>query len=109
MIFRSVAGSCISFKFEGPDGPLVAPNSVLWLREAGTCVQKGFVVLSGTGIRDSHEWAPSASEALRLIHQHIKLRRPGVRVEDERGNPVSFFELKGMAALEDRKENVSRY
>jgi len=109
MILRAVAGSCISLKFVGPDGPLVAPNSVLWLRKSGACMRKGFVVLSGTGLRDSHEWAPSANEALRLIHQHLKLRRPGVRVEDECGNPVSFFELKDIAALEDRKENVSRY
>ena len=72
-------------------------------------MRKGFVVLSGTSIRDSREWVPSPTEALRLVHQRLKLRRPGVRVEDERGNPVSFFELKGMAALEDRKENVSRY
>ena len=109
MIFRSVAGICLSLKFEEPHDPLVAPNSVLWLRKAGACMRRGFVVLSGTGIKDSHEWAPSASEALRLIRQHMKWRRPGVRVEDERGNPVSLFELKDMAALEDRKENVSRY
>jgi hypothetical protein len=39
----------------------------------------------------------------------MKLRRPGVRVEDERGNPVSFFQLKEMAAAEkDRREKASR-
>jgi hypothetical protein len=40
------------------------------------------------------------TEALRLILGHMKLRRSGVRVEDERGNPVSFFELKEMAERE---------
>lgn len=61
---------------------------------------EGFIVLTGTGIKDAREWAPSASAALRLIREHVKLRRPGVRVEDERGNPVSFFQLKDMAASE---------
>jgi hypothetical protein len=59
---------------------------------------KSFVVLSGTGIRDTREWVPSATEALRLVLRHMKLRRPGVRIEDERGNPVTFFQLKEMAA-----------
>jgi hypothetical protein len=34
----------------------------------------------------------------------MKMRRPAVRVEDERGNPVSFFQLKEMAELEARKQ-----
>jgi hypothetical protein len=34
--------------------------------------------------------APSATMALRLVRDHMKLRGPAVRVEDERGNPVSF-------------------
>jgi hypothetical protein len=50
-----------------------------------------FVVLSGTGIRDTREWVPSATDALRLVRSHMKLRRPGVRIQDERGNAVSFF------------------
>jgi hypothetical protein len=45
--------------------------------------------------------------ALRLVRNHMKLRRPAVRVEDERGNPVSFFQLKEMAELEAPK-NTSR-
>ena len=59
-------------------------------------MHKSFIVLSGTGIRDTREWVPSATEALRLVLRHMKLRRPAVRIEDERGNPVSFFELKAM-------------
>jgi hypothetical protein len=58
----------------------------------------------GTGIRDARELAPSAAEALRLVQALMKLRRPGVRIEDERGNPVSVFQLKDMAQLEARKE-----
>ena len=45
--------------------------------------------------------------SLRLVRHHMKLRRPAVRAEDERGNPVSFFQLKEMAELEARK-NTSR-
>jgi hypothetical protein len=66
-------------------------------------MRKSFVVLSGTGIRDVREWVPSATEALRLVRAHMKLRRPGVRIEDERGSPVSFFQLKETAELEARK------
>jgi hypothetical protein len=69
---------------------------------------KSFLVLSGTGIRNIREWAPSAAEALRVVRDLMKLRRPGVIVEDERGNPVSFFQLKEMAETEDRKDNASR-
>jgi len=60
---------------------------------------KGFIVLTGTGIKDTREWVPSATEALRLVRTHMKLRRPGVRIEDERGNPVSFFQLQEIAEL----------
>jgi hypothetical protein len=66
-------------------------------------MRKAFVVLSGTGIRDMREWVPSATEALRLVRAHMKLRRPGVRIEDERGRPVSFFQLKEAAELEAKK------
>ena len=59
---------------------------------------KGFVVLTGTAIKETREWAPSAADALRLMREHMKLRRPGVRVEDERGNPASFFQLQEIAA-----------
>jgi hypothetical protein len=65
---------------------------------------KSFIVLSGTGIKDSREWVPSATAALRLVRTHMKRRRPGVRIEDERGNPVTFFQFKEMAALEVGKK-----
>ena len=66
-------------------------------------MRRSFVVLCGTGIRDTREWVPSATDALRLVRAHMKLRRPGVRIEDERGNPVSFFQLKEAAELEAKK------
>ena len=69
---------------------------------------KSFFVVSGISIAERRERAPSASEALHLIREHMKLRCRGVRVEDVRGNPVSFFELTDLAALEDRKKNASR-
>jgi hypothetical protein len=34
----------------------------------------------------------------------MKLRRPSVRVEDDRGNPVNLFQVKEMAALETGKK-----
>jgi hypothetical protein len=52
---------------------------------------KALYVVSGTGIKNMREWAPSANEALRMLRALMKLRRPGVRIEDERGNPISFF------------------
>jgi hypothetical protein len=61
-------------------------------------MRKGFFVLSGTNLKTFREWVPSATERLRLVRALMKLRRPGVRIEDERGNPVSFFQLKDMAA-----------
>jgi hypothetical protein len=69
---------------------------------------KGFVVLSGTGIKDTREWVPSATAALELVRTQMKLRRPSVRIEDERGNPISYFQLKDMAERESRKKNSPR-
>ena len=37
----------------------------------------GLIVLTGTGIRDPREWAPSAADALRLIREHMsRVDRP---------------------------------
>jgi hypothetical protein len=66
-------------------------------------MRKSFTVLSGTGVREFREGASSANDALDLVRSLMKRRRPGVRIEDERGNPVSFFKLKEMADAEDRK------
>jgi hypothetical protein len=69
---------------------------------------KALYVLSGTGIKEIREWAPTAGEALRMTRALMKLRRPGVRIEDERGNPVSFFELKDLAEVESRRSKKNR-
>ena len=59
-----------------------------------------FIIFSGTGIRNLRETANSADEALELVRKLIRLRRPGVRIEDELGRDVSFFELKDGATSE---------
>jgi hypothetical protein len=69
---------------------------------------KSFVVLTGTGIKDTREWIPSATTALQLVRNYMRLRRPSVRIEDERGNSISFFQLKDLAELERRKKNAPR-
>jgi hypothetical protein len=61
---------------------------------------RSFIVVSGTGVGVRREWAVSATEALRLVLEHMRLRRPGVRIEDRRGNPVTFFQLKALAESE---------
>jgi hypothetical protein len=64
-----------------------------------------FTVISGTNIGEKREWAPTATEALRLVREHMKLRRPGVRIEDRRGNPVTFFQLKALAEAESHSRS----
>jgi len=63
---------------------------------------KWFIVLSGTGIAERREGPSLAREALERVREHMKLRRPGVRIEDERGNRVSFFQLKDEAEGDDK-------
>jgi len=69
---------------------------------------KALYVVSATGIKETREWAVSANEALRTVRTLMKLRRPGVRIEDQRGNPISFFELKDLADSENRKSKTKR-
>ena len=69
---------------------------------------KALYVVSATGIKETREWAVSANEALRTVRTLMKLRRPGVRIEDQRGNPISFFELKDLADIENRKSKAKR-
>jgi hypothetical protein len=65
-------------------------------------MRKSFIVLSGTRVKEFREWTPSANDALDLVRSLMKQRRPGVRIEDKHGNPVSFFDLKTIAESEDR-------
>jgi hypothetical protein len=67
---------------------------------------RSFVVVSGTNIGVRREWAVSATEALQLVLDHRRLRRQGVRIEDRRGNPVAFFQLKALAEAEGREKDL---
>jgi hypothetical protein len=64
-----------------------------------------FVVSSGTAVAGRRERAPSATEAVRLVRDHMKLRRPNVRIEDERGNPVSIIQLIDLAKSGGRERD----
>ena len=61
-------------------------------------MRRAFIISSGTGIKDRREPANSATEALKLALLHMRFRRPNVTIEDELGNPVSFFQMKDIAA-----------
>jgi hypothetical protein len=66
---------------------------------------RAFVVLSGTAIAVRRERTPSATEAVRLVREYMKLRRPNVRIEDETGNPATFFQLLDLAKSEGREKD----
>ncbi len=65
---------------------------------------KGFIILPGTGVSDTREWVPTAIMALELVRDHMQLRRTSVRIEDERGGLISFFQLRDMAELESQRQ-----
>ena len=71
-------------------------------------MREKFVISSGTSIAERRAVVNGATEALEWVMHLMKLRRPGVRIEDEDGNPISFFQLKDIAATESQKENASR-
>jgi hypothetical protein len=71
-------------------------------------MRRGFIISSGTAIKDRRDKVNSAAEAFKLALLHMRFRRPNVTIADELGSPVSFFQLKDMAALEKRKENTNR-
>jgi hypothetical protein len=77
---------------------------VLYLAQSREVLIKGLFVLTGAGVKDTREWVPSATTALQLVRSYMKLRRPSVRIEDERGNSISFLQLKDMAELEDGRK-----
>jgi transposase-like protein len=61
---------------------------------------KKYAVVPERMVTDDLRSYGAATEALSLARALMKLRRPGVRIEDERGNPLSFFQLKDMIELE---------
>ena len=64
-----------------------------------------FIIVSGTGIAARREGPFIALDALERVRELMTLRRPGVRIKDERGKDVSFFKLKE-AALQNREINL---
>ena len=64
---------------------------------------KKFVIWSGTNIQPKGAGATSATEATRLVSEFMRLRRPNVRIETADGEPLSYFQLRELAALEGRK------
>jgi len=80
-------------------------NFGLWGGSA-RCSAMKFVIISGTGVVDLCDTANSATEALERVRHLMKLRRPGVRVENELGHDVSFFQLKDAAASEKSADNL---
>jgi hypothetical protein len=69
---------------------------------------KRFIIRTGTEIRKSHDVARSATEALRLIRDHMRMRRPNLTIEDEDGNPITMFDLKEIAEAKEGKQNAPR-
>jgi hypothetical protein len=66
----------------------------------------GFIIYSGTGIRELVDRRPDARSA----HQHVtfltSLKRPNIRVFDPDGRPVSLEKLRGLAG--QKKEKILR-
>jgi hypothetical protein len=70
-------------------------------------MQKRFVISSGASIAVRRETVGSASKALELVREYMRLRRPGVRVEEaEGGGELTFFQLKELAESESRRERA---
>jgi hypothetical protein len=67
-----------------------------------------FVILSGTNVAPKAETATTATEALEIVRELMRLRRPGVSIEIVEGEQLSFFQLKDLAAAESRKEDAPR-
>jgi hypothetical protein len=65
-----------------------------------------FVIASGTGIAVRRESVRSATTALALVLEYMRLRRPNVTIENANGAQLSFFQLKELAESERRKENA---
>jgi hypothetical protein len=46
-----------------------------------------FIFLFRTNIQEFREWALSATAAPQLVSAQVQLRRPGVLIEDDQGEP----------------------
>jgi hypothetical protein len=67
-----------------------------------------FVILCGTNVAPRAETATTATEALEIVRELMRLRRPEVSIETVEGEQLSFFQLKDLAAAESPKENAPR-
>jgi hypothetical protein len=63
-----------------------------------------FVILSGTSLAPRAERATTATQALDIVRELMRLRRPGVSIETAEGEQLSFFQLKDLVDAESRKE-----
>jgi hypothetical protein len=71
-------------------------------------VQNLYVISSGTSIAPKCETVRSAAKALELALEYMRQRLPNVTVENADGEQLSYFQLKGLAQAESRKENAVR-
>jgi hypothetical protein len=62
-----------------------------------------FVILSGTAVAPKAETARTAAEALDIVRELMRLRRPGVLIETVDGKQLSFFQLKDLVEAESRE------
>jgi hypothetical protein len=74
-------------------------------RKTGERMHHRFVILSGTSFAPRVETAKTATEALDIVRELMRLHRPGVSIETAEGKRLSFFDLKDLVAAESRKEN----
>jgi hypothetical protein len=76
------------------------------LEKAGERMRHRFVILSGTSVAPKADTATTATEALEIVRELMRLRRPGVLIETVEGEQLSFFQLKDLVAAESRKESA---
>jgi hypothetical protein len=67
-----------------------------------------FVIFSGTSLAPKADTALTATEALEIVREVMRLRRRNVSIETVEGEQLSFFQLKDLVAAESRKENNPR-
>jgi len=64
-------------------------------------MQSKFIIWSGTSIYRRYEAARSATEALALVREHMRLRRPNLIVETADGEQqLSLFQLEKLSQSE---------
>ena len=72
----------------------------------GVRMQKRSVISSGASVAIKRETVSSATKALELVREYMRLRRPAVTIEGAEGEQLSFFQLKELAESESRRKNA---